>query len=48
MLAEYTGVLVILVIGLVLVAAMISVHLLLGPRRSFDEKHRGPEGTARG
>ena len=38
MLAEYTGVLVILVIGLVLVAAMISVHLLLGPRRSFDEK----------
>lgn len=38
MLAEYTGVLVILVIGLVVVGAMLCVHLLLGPRREFPEK----------
>jgi NADH-quinone oxidoreductase subunit A len=38
MLAEYTGVLVILAVGMLLVAAMLGVHLLLGPRRKFPEK----------
>ena len=38
MLAEYTGVLVILVVGMVIVAAMLGIHLLLGPRRQFAEK----------
>ncbi len=38
MLAEYTGVLVILVVGMILVCAMLGVHLLLGPRRRFPEK----------
>ena len=38
MLAEYTGVLVILVLGLVILGAMLAIHLLLGPRREFAEK----------
>ena len=38
MLAEYAGVLVILVIGVVLAGAMLGVHLLLGPKRLFDAK----------
>ncbi len=38
MLADYTGVLVILVVGVILVGAMLGVHLLLGPRRYFEEK----------
>ncbi len=38
MLAEYTGVLVILVVGMVISGAMLGIHLLLGPRRHFDEK----------
>jgi NADH-quinone oxidoreductase subunit A len=38
MLAEFTGVLVILVIGTLLVGGMLAVHLLLGPRRRFAEK----------
>jgi len=38
MLAEYTGVLVVLVIGLVIICALLAIHLLLGPRRDFDEK----------
>ena len=38
MLADYTGVLVILVVGAVAVGGMIGAHLLLGPRRHFDEK----------
>jgi len=38
MLAEYTGVLVILAVGMLLVVAMLGVHLLLGPRRKFPEK----------
>ena len=38
MLADYTGVLVILVVGVVVVGAMLSVHLLLGPKRRFAEK----------
>ncbi len=38
MLAEYTGVLVILAVGLILVGAMLGVHLLLGPRRRFESK----------
>jgi NADH-quinone oxidoreductase subunit A len=39
MLAEYTGVLVILVVALVIASAMLGIHLMLGPRRKFDEKH---------
>ncbi len=38
MLAEYTGVLVILVVGVVIAGAMLGIHLLLGPRRKFSEK----------
>jgi NADH-quinone oxidoreductase subunit A len=38
MLAEYTGVLVILAVGMLLVGGMLVVHLLLGPRRRFPEK----------
>jgi NADH-quinone oxidoreductase subunit A len=38
LLAEYTGVLVILVIALIVVGAMITVHLALGPKRRFAEK----------
>lgn len=38
MLADYTGVLVILVIGLLVVGAMLAIHLLVGPRRRFPEK----------
>ena len=38
MLAEFTGVLVILVVGVLLVGGMLGVHLLLGPRREFPEK----------
>ena len=38
MLAEYAGVLVILVVGVVVAGAMLGIHLLLGPRRQFDEK----------
>jgi NADH-quinone oxidoreductase subunit A len=38
MLAEYTGLLVVVAIGLVIVCAMLGIHLLLGPRREFGEK----------
>jgi NADH-quinone oxidoreductase subunit A len=38
MLAEYTGVLVILAIALALVGAMLVIHLSVGPRRRFDSK----------
>jgi NADH-quinone oxidoreductase subunit A len=38
MLAEYAGVLVILVIGVVLASALLGVHLVLGPKRNFDAK----------
>jgi len=38
MLAEYTGVLVILAISLVLVAIMLGIHLRVGPRREFPSK----------
>ena len=38
MLAEYSGVLVILVIAIVLAGALLGIHLLLGPRREFPEK----------
>ena len=38
MLAEYAGVLVILVIGTVIVLGLLGVHLALGPKRVFDEK----------
>jgi len=38
MLAEYAGVLVILVVGVILIGAMLGVHLLLGPHREFPSK----------
>jgi len=38
MLAEYAGVLIILGIALVLVAAMLAIHLSTGPRRVFASK----------
>ena len=38
MLAEYTGVLVVLAIGIVLVCALLGIHLLVGPKRKFAEK----------
>ncbi len=38
MLAEYSGVLVIFAIAFVLAGALLTVHLLVGPRRSFPEK----------
>jgi len=38
MLEEYVGLLVILAIGVLLVVGMLCVHLLLGPRRFFEEK----------
>ena len=38
MLAEYAGVLVILAIAIVLVAAMLGIHLFVGPRRVFESK----------
>lgn len=38
MLAEYTGVLVILVIACIVIGAMLSIHLFVGPRRVFPEK----------
>ena len=40
MLAEYTGVLVILVLGMAIAGGMLGIHLLLGPRRSFAEKQQ--------
>jgi NADH-quinone oxidoreductase subunit A len=39
MLAEYTGAVIILLISTILAGALLSVHLLLGPRRSFAEKN---------
>jgi NADH-quinone oxidoreductase subunit A len=38
MLGEYAGVLIVLVIGLAILAGMVAIHLLVGPRREFDEK----------
>jgi NADH-quinone oxidoreductase subunit A len=38
MLAEYTGVLVILATAMVLVGAMLGIHLFVGPRRRFESK----------
>ena len=38
MLAEYTGVVAIMLIGFILAGALLGVHLLLGPRRDFEEK----------
>jgi NADH-quinone oxidoreductase subunit A len=38
MLAEYTGVLIVLVAGLVIIGAMMAIQVLVGPRRDFDEK----------
>ncbi len=38
MLAEYTGVLVILAVGSIVLLALLAVQLLLGPRRRFPEK----------
>jgi NADH-quinone oxidoreductase subunit A len=39
MLADYSGVLLILVIALVVAAGMLTVHRLLGPKREFPEKN---------
>ena len=38
MLAEYTGAVMILAIATVLACALLGIHLLVGPRRSFTEK----------
>jgi len=38
MLAEYTGVLVILAIAIALVGALLGIHLSIGPRRRFEAK----------
>ncbi len=38
MLAEYSGVLVILLIAVVISGGLLGIHLLTGPRRSFAEK----------
>jgi NADH-quinone oxidoreductase subunit A len=38
MLAEYSGVLIMLAITMLLTGGMLSVHLLVGPRRRFPEK----------
>lgn len=38
MLGEFVGVLLILILGLLVAAAMLGVHHLLGPRRDFDAK----------
>jgi NADH-quinone oxidoreductase subunit A len=38
MLAEYTGVLVILVIAMVVILVLRGVHMFMGPRREFPEK----------
>ena len=38
MLAEYTGAVVILAIATILASALLGIHLLVGPRRSFPEK----------
>ena len=40
MLAEYSGVLVILAMSFVLVGALLGIHLLSGPRRRFEEKQQ--------
>jgi NADH-quinone oxidoreductase subunit A len=39
MLAEYTGAVLILAIAGVLAGALLTIHLLVGPRRSFAEKN---------
>ena len=38
MLAEYAGVLVIVAVGGLIVVGLLGVHLLLGPKRVFEEK----------
>ena len=38
MLGEYSGVLLILAIGLIVAAGMLTLHQLLGPKREFDAK----------
>ncbi len=38
MLAEFSGVLLILLISIAIACGMLGAHLLLGPRRSFPEK----------
>jgi NADH-quinone oxidoreductase subunit A len=39
MLAEFGGVLVILAVSTILAGALLGIHLLVGPRRSFAEKN---------
>lgn len=38
MLADYTGVLLIIVIGVLVASGMLGAHLLIGPRRRFPSK----------
>jgi len=38
MLAEYLGVLIILAVAIILAGALLTIHLLIGPRREFPEK----------
>jgi NADH-quinone oxidoreductase subunit A len=38
MLAEYNGLVVFLGVGILLAGAMLTIHLLLGPKRRFDSK----------
>ncbi len=40
MLAEYSGVLVILAISIALAGALLGIHLWLGPRREFPDKQQ--------
>jgi NADH-quinone oxidoreductase subunit A len=39
MLAEFSGVLVILAVATILAGALLGIHLLVGPRRRFPEKN---------
>ena len=43
MFADFTGILVILVVGIAISCAMLALHLLLGPRRKFAEKNESFE-----
>ncbi len=39
MLADFTGILVILLVGIAVACGILAIHLLLGPRREFAEKN---------
>jgi len=38
MLAEYSGVLITLVVALIIAGALLTIHVFVGPKRSFQEK----------